>query len=112
MKKTFITIILVLFGTGVFAQSGMGDFINMKYGNYGLEYVKDTQWHQNGTIGYFNVLPLTDAVIDTIYFIGSSRPVSGSFIADTLRKGIEVPLKVKSIKLKKGKVLLFKNKTP
>jgi hypothetical protein len=112
MKKIIIVILFILSFLPLknFAQNGMGDYINLKYGAFGLEYITDTMPHTNTTFGYYNVLPLTDAVIDTVLFLPGFRPSGAALGHDTLRKGIEMPLGIKRLKLKKGKVLLYKNK--
>ena len=94
------------------SQSGyIGDLINLKYGAFGLERVKDVTIHTN-TKGYFYIMPESLCVVDTIVFMPGQRPVGASqyMHLDTLFAGIAYPFQIKSIKLTHGRCLLYKNK--
>jgi len=111
MKKIILFLFILSLPVIGFCQNGMGDLINLQFGLYGVERVSNLTKHTNVT-GYYYVMPEILCIIDTVWWMPGKKPagVSVTMHTDTLSAGIPYLLPIKSIKLSKGRCLLYKNK--
>ena len=111
MKKFLVLLAILALPLIGRSQAGyIGDLINMQYGLYGVERVQNAAKHTN-TTGYFLIVPESQCIVDSIWWMPGLRPagVSQYMHTDTLFTGVAYPFQAKTVKLIHGRCLLYKN---